>query len=146
MRIFYSFLIMFVSAILIILPISAGVYDFQTDLREDNFTVTTAVGSDNCTVQLLKPIYDNDTSTITVSSRDVDDEPLYSSYNCTTRALTIIGLAEDATRSLTITYDVDAIPGSNALATFLSYLSFIWIIMWVALPISAIVSIWTGRA
>jgi hypothetical protein len=137
---------MFTSVILILLPISQGVYDFQTDLREDNFTVITALATTNTTVQLFKPLYDDDTSTIDIYSHDADDSPLYSSYNGTTRALVITGLAENTTRVIDVTYDIDAITDSDSLSTFLSYLPFIWILMWIALPIAGIIAIWTGRA
>ena len=146
MRIFYSFLIMFTSVILIILPITSGVYDFKTDLREDNFTITTATGTTNSTVQLFKAVYDDDDSTIEILSHDVDDAPLLSSYNTTSRALVVIGLAENTTRQIDVTYDIDAIENSASLSTFLGYLAWIWIIMWIALPVAGLVAIWTGRA
>lgn len=145
MRIFYSFLIVVCSAILILLPVTTGVYDYRTDIRTDNFAVTTDNTSDNSTVQLFKAIYDDDISTLEFSSDDVDDAPYYSSYNSTSRALVIAGLAVSTIRTLEVSYDVDAV-SEGALSTFLDLLPWIWIIIWVAFPIAGLVAIWTGRA
>lgn len=145
MRIFYSFLIVVCSAILILLPVTTGVYDYRTDIRTDNFAVITDNTSDNSTVQLFKAIYDDDISTIEFSSDDVDDAPYYSSYNSTSRALVIAGLAVSTIRTLEVSYDVDAV-SEGALSTFLDLLPWIWIIIWVAFPIAGLVAIWTGRA
>lgn len=144
MRIFYSFLVVLVSAVLALLPITQGIYDFQTDQREDNFTVTTGAVT-NTTVQLFTTLYDNDTSTIEILSHDSDDSPLYNSYNTTTRALLITGLAENTTRTIDVTYDVNALGDSSGISTFVGYLAYIWIIIWVAFPIAALIAIWTGR-
>jgi len=125
MRIFYAFLIILCAALLFFLvPFTAGPYAFKTDLREDVFTVSTGVGESEATVQLFKEVYDGDVSTIEIVSGDVDDVPLYSSYNVTTRALTISGLAVSTDRSVTVTYDVDALPGMSAIATMLDYTPF----------------------
>lgn len=125
MRIFYAFLVMLCASLLFFLvPFTAGPYAFKTDLREDTFTVSTGVGESEATVQLFKEVYDDDVSTIDISSNDVDDVPLYSSYNTTTRALTVAGLAVSTDRTLTITYDVDALPNMPAIATMLDYTPF----------------------
>lgn len=145
MRIFYSFLIIACSSILIILPVTAGIYDFRTDIRTDNFAVTTAVGADNSTVQLFKDIYDDDASTVDISSDDVDDAPYWVSYNTTSRALLVAGLAANTTRTLSISYDKDAI-GEGGITAFLGVLPLIWIIFWVAFPVAGLAAIWTGRA
>jgi hypothetical protein len=144
LKVFYSFLIIVVSAILVLLPVQKGVYDFRTTHRIDIVTIVTSNVTDNATVQLFKPIYTNDTSTLTFLSHSVNDAPLFWSYNGTSRALVIIGLAPSVTRSLEIGYDIDTLPSS--MNKFCDVLPMIWILIWFAFPILSCVAIWTGRA
>jgi len=146
MKIFYAFIIMVTAAILFMLPVTEGIYDFITDVREDTFTVTTGVGSTNATVQLFKAIYDDDTNTIELSSNDADDIPLYSSYNATNRNLVVTGLSENITRTLTVNYDIDALSNSAAVATLVSKFDLIWLLVVIAFPAAAIAAIVIGRA
>jgi len=143
-RIFYSFLIIVCSVILIILPFTDASYEFKTDLREDSFTVTTAVGADNETVQLFKPIYDDDVSTLEFISDDTDDSPIYYSYNTTTRALVVAGLAADTTRTLDVTYDISAY-SSDAVNNVIDVFAIAWVILWIAFPMGALAAIWVGK-
>lgn len=149
MRIFHSFLIIICSTILILLPVTDGIYDFRTDLKTDSFTVETVAAQTSANVQLVQALYDNDVSTITITSDDIDDSPLYSSYNTTTRALLMTGLAVSTNRTIEVDYDYDVIyvyTGSAALDTFLNLLPWIWILIWVAFPIAGLAAIWLGKA
>jgi hypothetical protein len=145
MRIFYSFLIVLCSTILIILPVTEGIYAFETDLREDSFTVTTDNVTTTATVQLFDEIYDDDVSTLEFASDNTSDVPVYSSYNATTRALVVAGLGTDATRTLDVTYDIDAI-NNDGISGYLDIVPFIWALVWIAFPVGALVAIWTGKA
>ncbi len=143
MRIFYSFLILVCSSILIMLPVTEGVYAYRTDQREDTFSITT----ENITtadVVLLKTIYDDDTSTVLFAS-SIAEVPTVSSYNGTTRNLSIAALTENTTRSLDIQYDVSAISNS-AVDSFMDIIPWIWILLWIAFPVAGLAAIWTGRA
>ena len=139
-------MILLASAILWMLPVTEGIYDFRTDVREDNFTVLTAAGVTNSTVQLFTDIYDDDVSTIDLSSNNGDDNPTYSSYNATPRNLTVSGLSADATRTLTVFYDIDALTESAAVGNLLDMIDFLWILVVVAFPGAAIIAIVTMRA
>lgn len=145
MKIFYSFLILAVSVFLWLLPVTNAVYDFRTDLKEDNFTVDTDEGITTGNVTLFKTIYDDDTSTLSITSNDSDDIPSYSSYNATTRLLVFTGLSANNTRTITCTYDVDALEGSDALDTLMNHISWIYMVMVSVLPIAGIAAIWIGR-
>lgn len=123
------------------LPVTEGIYDFRTDVRTDLFTVTTGVGVTNSTVQLFTDIYDNDTSTLDLSSNDGDDTPLYSSYNSTTRNLVVTGLAANTTRTLTALYDYDALSESAAVNNLLDLVPFIWILLLVGFSAAGIVAV-----
>lgn len=136
---------MLTSVILILLPITTGIYDFRTDIKTDTFTVTTPPSTTNATIQLNEEVYDDDTSTLVLTSNDTDDNPVAYSYNGTTRATVVTGLADNTTRTITAQYDYNVISGT-ATNTFLDNLAWIWLIMWIALPIAGIAAIWTGRA
>jgi hypothetical protein len=124
MRIFYAFLVILCAVLLfLLLPFTTGPHSFQTDLKEDSFTVVTA-DTNNATVQLYKVLYDDDMSSIGILSRDTDDIPLASSYNGTTRALVIIGLATNTTRAIDVTYEIDALGGNAVIGTILDMFPF----------------------
>lgn len=146
MRIFYAFLVLVTAAILYMLPVTEAIYDFRTDQRSDYFNYSTSVGETTANVTLLRPVYDNDTSTISVLSDTSADVPVFSSYNTTTRATIITGLADNTTRLLTVTYDVDALSDANAVEAIISRLDFLWLLMIIAFPIAALAAIFTGRA
>lgn len=145
MRVFYSFLIIVCSTILLLLPVSTGIYDFRTDQQEDSFTITTGISEEEATVQLFDNIYENDTSTISLLSHDVNDSPIFSSYNGTTRALVVAGLSDNTTRTLDVSYDREANNMNGSITGFLDILPWIWILIWVAFPVAALIAIWTGR-
>jgi hypothetical protein len=129
----------------LLLPITTSVYDFRTDVREDSFTVETAAGETTDNVTLVKSVYDDDVTTIGLSSSDSDDSPIYSSYNTTTRLMAFSGLAESTNRTITVSYDVDALNGSSAWGTLLDAAPFIYYVILAALPIAGIAAIWTGK-
>lgn len=127
-----------VAVILLLLPVTRGVYDFRTDQREDTFNLATAVGETAANVTLLKAIYDNDTSTIGYTS-NISEVPTFVSYNATTRQVWTSGLTANETRALAVTYDIDALGGNQAVGTLMNYVPLIWILTIVGLPIAAII-------
>lgn len=145
MRIFYAFLVIVVASILFMLPVSVAIYDFRTDLREDTFDTDTGVGVTTANVILGKPVYDNDTETIDILSDLATDVPTYSSYNTTSRQLGISVLTANATRILTVSYDIDALEGSDAINTVMDIIPFIWMLVIIAFPMAALFAIFTGR-
>lgn len=145
-QIFNAFLVIVVAAILFMLPLTDAIYDFRTDLREDAFNKTTGVDETTANVTLHKPIYDADTDTIDILSSISTDTPLYSSYDNTTRLLGMTGLADNSTRILTVSYDIDALAASNAINILLDRVPFIWLLSIIAFPMAALFAIFTGRA
>jgi hypothetical protein len=141
MRIFYSFLIVLVAVLLALLPFSGGIHSLLTDLREDNHTVTTASGTTNATVQLFKSLYDADISSVVVTSHDIDDTPSAYSYNTTTRALVITGLAASTTRIIDVVYDVDAIDNSY-FASAITVVTYLWLILIPLFALGSLVWLW----
>jgi len=146
MRIYQAFLVMMTTAILFLLPVSAGIYDFRTDVREDSFSVTTGVGVTSANVTLIKALYDDDISTATALSDNTTDTPTVNAYNTVTRALTIGGLQSETTRGVTVSYDVYALTGGGAIDTLISRIDLIWLICLIAFPAVALAAIFVGRA
>lgn len=143
MRIAFAFIALIASASLWLLDVSAGVYDFRTDVREDVFTVVT-VDATAANVTLLKAVFDNDTNTIGYVS-SIAEVPVFSSYNTTTRQLETSGLTDNTTRTLTVNYDTDALSFSTAINNLLDWWPFLWFMILTAFPIAALVAIFTGR-
>lgn len=144
MRIFYAALIIVVAVILFILPISEATYDFRTDNREDTFAITTGIGVTTANVTLIKSIYEDDTATLSFSS-NITETPTFSSWNGTNRSLGIAALTANATRSLTVGYDVAVFRSGSAVNSLLDNTPLIWYLMIICLPGAAIISIFWGR-
>lgn len=144
MRIFYAFLVIITATFLFMLPITQAVYDFRTDVREDTFTVTTAVGISSANTTLLKAIYSDDTATIGYES-SIAEVPVLSSYNATSRQLTTSGLTDNTSRSLVVSYDVTALNDATGFDTLLDRVPLIWLLMVIAFPIAALASMFVGK-
>jgi len=127
------------------LPLTEAIYDFRTDLREDEFTYATGVGVNSANVTLGKPVYDDDIFTIDILSDLLTDNATYSGYHTTSRLLDISGLSDNATRLLTISYDIDALEGSDAINALLDRVPFIWMLIIIAFGPAALFAIFTGR-
>lgn len=127
------------------LPITDGIYDFRTDVKEDIFNNTTGPGVTTANYTLNKALYDNDTSTVTVSSNNTSDSPSVTSYHSATRILDISGLAQSDNRQLTVSYDYDALNASTAISGILDKVPWIWLLCVIALAPAAIAVMLTGR-
>jgi len=145
MRIFYAFLIVVVSAILFMLPLTEAAYDFRTDLRTDTFSTATAVGVTTANETLFGDLYDCDMGSIDIDSDDATDTPLPGSINCTNRVLNITGLTANATRILGITYAYDALAASDAINRLVDIVPWIWLLVIIAFAPAALFAIFTGR-
>jgi len=146
MRVFYAFIIIFASAILFMLPLTNIIYDFRTDSRTDIFSATTNATEDSANVTLLANLYDCDMGSIDIASDNATDAPLPNTYNCTSRVLNIAWLASNTTRILDVTYDVDALGGSDAINTLADRFPWIWLLTIIAFGPAALFAIFTGRA
>ena len=135
-----------VAGLLFMLPVSEAIYDYRTTERTDINTVNTAVDVTTGNVTLFTAVYENDTSTIGITSDLSTDVPLFSTYNTTTRLLVFSGLTDNTSRTITATYLIDALSGSTAVNTFLGWLPFIWLLVIIAFPPAALFAIFTNRA
>jgi len=145
MRVFYSFLIIFGAVFLWLLPITTAIYDFRTDLREDSFAVETPGANTTANMTLTKPVYDNDTNTIDLLSSLATDTPTYASYNGTSRLLGVSGLTASENRTMTVTYDIDALVANPSISTLMDVLPFIWLICIAVFAPLGLFAVFTGR-
>jgi len=128
------------------LPVSEAVYDFRTELREDEFTSPTGVGVASANVTLGEELYDDDTGTIDYQSDLATDAPATSSYNATSRQLLVSGLTDNTTRILIVSYDVNALEGYDAIGLVADRWPFIWMLLIIVFPIGAFAAMFMGRA
>lgn len=145
MRIFYGFLILFTAVMLWFVPVTEVTYTFRTDVAEDSFYISTAVGETSDNITLQDELYGDDTSTIDILSDLNTDVISVVSYNSTSRATWITGLTDNATRTLEVSYDTQAVSDTwdNLLDDFVPPMWIILIIIW---PLAALAALFTGRA
>lgn len=144
-KIFYCFLIVMVAAVLWLLPVTPGIYSFRTDVKEDEFYITTGGGVITGNVTLNKALYDDDVSTISFSSNCTTDNPQVVEYHTTNRVLDVTGLTESEVRVLTVNYDFDALSSSDAISNFMDKLSWIWLLVIAIFPVAGIVAIFVFK-
>ncbi len=144
MRIAFAFIALIASATLLMLDITTAVYDFRTDVREDSFTIETAPAVTTANVTLFKALFDDDTNTISYTS-SIAEAPVVTSYASATRDLASSNFTANTTRTLYVTYDINALSHSDAINNFINWWPFIWYMLITVFPIAALVAIFTGR-
>ncbi len=98
-------------ALVIILLLPSTVPSIQ-DFRSESFTeaqgsITTAAGITSANVTLTQDLFDDATSEIvSITSSDATDIPLATTYTAASNKLLVIGLNDDASRTLTIVYKI----------------------------------------
>lgn len=145
MRIFYSFLIVLTAVFLFLLPLSDMVYNFRTDPVTDSVNVTTAIAATTANVTLDDFVYDDDDDSIELES-SINEVPSLSSYNATSKTITVASLTANTSRELEITYDIDVITDSDAINNLLDRVAWIWMLICIAFPMASLAAIWTNRA
>lgn len=85
-----------------------GITEAQTDERTDTFISTTAPAEITDDVVLVADLFDGDlTNVVSITSNNEDDAPLPDAYVAGSQTLTVRGLADDDTRTLTVVYRYD---------------------------------------
>lgn len=138
MRIFYGLLIVIVSVILWLLPVSQAVYDYRTDIYTDTYNYETGGGVTTANVVLRNPIYNDDTNTITILSDLSTDNPLFASYCTTNRLLDITGMTAASNRTMWVSYDINALVGLPAVATLMDWTPYLWWILISVFPMAGL--------
>lgn len=146
MRVWQAFLIILASVILFLLPLTDAMYDFKTDRQEDSFSTSTAAGQTTANLTLSESVFDDDTTTIEITSDLSTDSPAWSSYNATSHSLLASGLTANTTRNLTLYYDVDALGGSDAIVNLADKMAWIWLLIIIAFIPAALAAIFIKKA
>ena len=110
-------IIMIMIAFVVFPMVMTGAHEVLTDDETESFeNVSTGTGETTATVTLSKSLYDNSTSSVTsITSDNANDDPTADSYNSSNKQLTVGGLAESATRTLTVAYESEATEGYTGL-------------------------------
>lgn len=144
-KLFTAFLIVVVAAILFMLPVIEAVYDFRTSVSTSDYSSSTNLTGTTSNVTLVTSLYEDDLGSVIIFSDDATDTPLPASYNSTTRALWVSGLAANTTRVLEVTFDYDALQGSTAINTLMDRVAWIWLLVAVGFAPAALFSIFARR-
>ncbi len=126
--------IIMVSVMFVLFPIILdSSHELQTDATtETEAAVVTGVGVTNADVVLTNDPWQDDVDyVLTITSDEVTDVPVANTYTTATNTLNITGLAADDSRTLTITYETDALgdyTGMGALVGIAPLLIFVAVI------------------
>ncbi len=103
--------------------IPQAVESFRTDVKTQNYNISTAVGSTNTSVALSNSLWNSDVSYVTgISSNTTGDSPVADNYTVASRSLSISGLAGNTTRLLSVDYRAAGLtsnPAADQASTFL---------------------------
>lgn len=94
--------------------------DFRTDEVEETFDGNTATGETSVDIQLASALWQSVLANASASTNASADAPSLSSYNATNRQVTVGGLSENTSRTITVTYQTAGLsdfPGADDAAT-----------------------------
>ncbi len=117
----------------------SGVKDSRSDSVNNSFIVST-VSANTANVTLTQAMWTGGTSdVVSITSTNVSDAPLASAYTSATRQLTVAGLeAQNATRTLTVNYLVDALSDHTGTDSILKFTPLLFAVGVVAILIGLI--------
>lgn len=85
--------------------ITDSVESFRTDILEQSYSVDTTVGANSANVSLSSALWNDNIAYVTsLSSNITSDAPVAASYNATSAVLLITGLADNTSRTITLSY------------------------------------------
>jgi hypothetical protein len=120
-----------------------GINSAQTTERTDTFVAPTAVATTEADVVLVADPWNNDILNISeITSSLATDAPLPDSYVGSTNTLTVRGLTEDTTRTLTIVYVYGSLSGTPAATG--DFLDMIPVFVAIAAVLIIIAAIWAS--
>lgn len=126
--------------------IPAAVKSFRTDVIDQNFTVATGGGVTTANVSLSKPLWDaNVSEVVTLSSSDADDATVASSYNGTGYLVTLTGLAENTTRTISMEYRTGGLNDYAGADTGITKLPSAVLMLIIIVPLALIVALFVKR-
>lgn len=122
-----------VAILMVIFPIiMSSTHDLKTDQYvQTAAAVATGAGEVAADVVLTEDLYNDDTgSIISITSNNVADTPVAGTYTAATNTLNITGLAASDTRTLTITYEFDALTDYTGMSAMVGMTP---LLIWVAI-------------
>ena len=141
MKYFQSFLIIVISAIMLMLPVPDAIKDFATASHTNVISSTTAIAATSDNITFSDALYQNNTAYIYVNSTLNSDTPNIASYNSTIRQLTVNGLIENDTRTLTAVYSVYSLGLGSSVEKLIGLLPFFWFIIIFAFMVVGVIVI-----
>lgn len=144
MRIFYSFVALLCTGLLFFVPISEGIEGFRTDTKVDELPSVTAVAETTDNLTLSHSIYNDDPTGLTLLSTDADDTPALNSYQASTHSIIVSGLADNTTRTITVTYTISAMTLWSGVDTLMDYTPLVWYLSVVSFIVISLLAIWRG--
>lgn len=108
-------IVMVVVAVAIAFVVFPIVLDGATGLRTNNETdtfaaVVTGMGESAADVTLSEDLWqDNNSNVVSITSDNLNDAPVAGTYTAATNSLNVTGLEADASRDLTVVYQVEAL-------------------------------------
>lgn len=137
-----------IAVVFIIFPmVMDSTHDVQTDRYvETEAAVATGAGETSAGVVLTYELYNNvNTSVISITSDEGTDTPAAGTWTESTKTLTVTGLAAEDSRTLTITYEYDALTGFTGMGAFAGIIPLLILVAIVAVLIGGIWSSVKGR-
>jgi hypothetical protein len=116
-------------------------HDIKTDEQIDTFAaVTTGAGETAADVVLTLDLYNDSTANIiSITSNEVTDVPVAGTYTAGTNTLNVTGLAASLSRTLTVTYEYDALTEFTGMSSIVGMTP---LIIWVAILAVVVGSTW----
>ena len=140
--------VIFIAVIILAIALPAvttGVFDFRTDIIEEEFVMDTAGGVTNTTVQLGEPLWDASVAYAQVSSNDTTETPTTNSYTSATRALIITNLNAGTGHILTVSYNTEGLSGYTGAEAGVTKLPLAVVVSIVILPLALLVLLFLRR-
>ncbi len=103
--------IILLTAMVLVLFLPANltsINDFRSRDYVEPHNITTA-SETTAAVTLSQSLFSSQTANVALVSNDTSDAPIPQTYVSSTKILTVIGLAPNITRQLTVTYKIDAL-------------------------------------
>jgi len=105
--------------LMIVFPIvMSATHDLQIDEQADAFAgVATGAGETDADVVLTVDLYgDDNTNVLSIVSSLETDVPVAGTYTAATNTLNVTGLTAESSRTLTVTYEIDALTSFTGMA------------------------------
>ncbi|AAW39851.1 hypothetical protein [Dehalococcoides mccartyi] len=137
-----------IAVVFIIFPmVMDSTHDVQTDRYvETEAAVATGAGETSAGVVLTYELYNNvNTSVISITSDEVTDVPVAGTWTQATKTLTVTGLAAEDSRTLTITYEHDALTGFTGMGAFAGIIPLLILVAIISVLVAGIWSSVKGR-